>query len=369
MAYQFFAKAHQSKAPTSPPTIPPPSASSNKKAQKPPRHPPSFILPQSTTSPNLANKLKPPTSHDTSYQPPAYPHPIAPGYKTPHPSVTIDPVNTAHIPSLTRITSMLLPTRYPNSFYTATITDPVIASVSRVAIYHNHPTAAMTNFTPVPESNAGADKLIGGIRCRLERLPPTTAELLQTQSAQEPTNLYIQTLNLLSPYRGYGIAASLLNSLLFSVPPSADSGARNTYQVSDLVKHYNVRTVTAHVHEANDEGLKWYIARGFQVEGEVVANYYRRLQPSGARIVKLVLQRSDDADESTKSDDESEPKPSEIETTKKNTEDDDDWERVEVEDGEDNDDHGVRPLADSKILEPNESTSRKRKADDEPPQP
>jgi hypothetical protein len=120
------------------------------------------------------------------------------------------------------------------------------------------------------------------------------------------------------------------------------------------------------VHEANDEGLKWYIARGFQVEEEVVENYYRRLKPSGARIVKLVLQWSDDArDGSVEADGESKPGQSE-ENDKKSLDEDDDWEKVEADDGEEQADHGVQTFADSKLLEVDDGMNRKRKADDEP---
>jgi ribosomal protein S18 acetylase RimI-like enzyme len=184
---------------------------------------------------------------------------------------------------LTRITGLLLPIRYPNSFYTATITDPVIASLSRVAIYHDHPVAEVPGV-----SAAGTDKVIGGIRCRLERIPQPedSSQEPQTQGGGD-TNLYIQTLHLLSPYRSHGVAASLLNALLFASPP--DSKNKEQYQVSGLVKHYNIRSVTAHVHEANEDAMNWYLARGFEVDGHV-DEYYRRLKPSGAKIVRLDLQ-------------------------------------------------------------------------------
>ncbi|PWY83516.1 hypothetical protein BO70DRAFT_361629 [Aspergillus heteromorphus CBS 117.55] len=381
MAYQFFAKAHQAKAPTpaspplsSPQPPAPVSSASNNPSARPPKGPPPFVVPRQSSSPsvNLASKFQPPTGRDPSFQAPPYPHPIASAHPTPHPHVTVELVGTAHIPSLTRITGLLLPIRYPNSFYTATITDPVIASLSRVAIYHDHPVAAAPASATPPSLTSpaiGTDKVIGGIRCRLERLPPTTAELLQGTSTSEPTNLYIQTLHLLSPYRGYGIAASLLNSLLFSnsdLSSSGSPGPRSAQQVSELVKHYNIRTVTAHVHEANDEGLKWYVARGFQVEDGVVENYYRRLKPSGARIVKLSLQWTDADNEGNK------PSRNEIQDIPKDQrktsvgDDDDDWEKVEAED--DDEDHGVQPFADSdsKLFEVDEGVSRKRKADDEP---
>ncbi|RAK96713.1 GNAT family N-acetyltransferase [Aspergillus ibericus CBS 121593] len=378
MAFQFFAKAHQSKAPTSPPLSPPQapasitSSSSNNPHARPPICPPPFVIPSTSGSPSvsLAAKLQPPAGRDSTFQAVAYPNPIASGHPTPHPHVSVEVVGTAHIPSLTRITGLLLPIRYPNSFYTATITDPVIASLSRVAVYHDHPVAAVpasappSSSTSLQTSTTGTDKVIGGIRCRLERLPPTTAGILQGRSNAEPTNLYIQTLHLLSPYRGCGIAASLLNSLLFAPDTysSSSSGSRSSQRVSELVRHYNIRTVTAHVHEANEEGLRWYVARGFKVEDGIVENYYRRLKPSGARIVKLILQWTDVDSEDTSA------RNKDLDRRKAPRDDDDDWEKVEAEDGDDEEDHGVQPFADSdsKLLEVDDGVSRKRKADEEP---
>ncbi|KAL4874828.1 hypothetical protein BJY04DRAFT_173471 [Aspergillus karnatakaensis] len=378
MAYQFFAKTQQAKRSTSAsPPLPqhsssPPSSRSNH--ARPPRYPPPMVgSPPSTPSVpspiNIAAKLKPPTTKDPSLQLPAYPHPIQAGYITPHKHVTIEPVSTAHIPSLSRITGLLLPIRYPNSFYTATVTDPVIASVSRVAIYHDHPVAAALSSAPAQPPTVGTDKVIGGIRCRVERIGPAIES--HPEQAPEPTNLYIQTLHLLSPYRGYGVAASLLNSLIFSSPPSPGAGSGQSYRVSDLVKHYNIRSVTAHVHEANEDGLKWYISRGFVMEEGLVENYYRRLKPSGARIVKLNLHWDDNEDnqqptENTIESPSVQPPP-ERQTTPE-PEGDDDWERVEAEDELDPDELGlgVHSFADSRLLDVDEGVGKKRKADGEP---
>ncbi|KAL2830208.1 hypothetical protein BDW59DRAFT_22233 [Aspergillus cavernicola] len=382
MAYQFFAKAHQAKrsSSASPPlpqhsSSPQPSRSAH---GRPPKYPPPMVMSASSPPPapspiNIAARLKPPTAKDPSLQPPAYPHSIQPGYITPHEHVTIEPVNTAHIPSLSRITGLLLPIRYPNSFYTATVTDPVIASVSRVAIYHDHPVGAVPSSAATPASPTGTDKVIGGIRCRLERLSQSTPEVSQSQGqVQEPTNLYIQTLHLLSPYRGYGVAASLLNSLLFSSPPTLSTSSASTqleYQVSELVKHYNIHTVTAHVHEANEDGLKWYISRGFQMEEGIVENYYRRLKPSGARIVKLALQWDHDENiESTETVEQPPPVQARCERIA-TPEGDDDWEKVEAEDELDADELGVHSVTGSRILDFDDTMRRKRKADEEPQRP
>ncbi|KAL3466825.1 hypothetical protein BJX64DRAFT_202969 [Aspergillus heterothallicus] len=373
MAYQFFAKAQQAKRSSSAsPPLPQHSPPSSRNGHnQPPKYPPPMVgssqsASSTPVSVDVTSKLKPPAAKDPSLHPPAYPHPIQQGYPTPHEHVTIEPVSTAHIPSLSRITGLLLPIRYNSSFYTATVTDPVIASVSRVAIYHDHPVGAAPSSAPTQAQTAGTDKVIGGIRCRLERLPESALKGNEPQldQFQEPTNLYIQTLHLLSPYRGSGIAASLLNALIFSSPPALHSSSPS-YQVSDLVRHYNIRSVTAHVHEANDDGLKWYISQGFHVEDGIVENYYRRLKPSGARIVKLDLKwnGNDNAPE------ESIKQPSPIlapQERKASPEADGDWEKVEVEDGVDADEFGVHSVTESRLFEADGAARRKRKADDEP---
>lgn len=127
--------------------------------------------------------------------------------------------------------------------------------------------------------------------------------------------------------------------------------------MSELVRHYNICSVTAHVHEANEEGLKWYIARGFRVVGDV-AEYYRRLKPSGAKIVRLDLNWNEEDEPSalTKSEVPTTASPDEVE--------DEDWEKVEAEDGEE-DDHGIQHLNESQVLEKENTPTRKRKAEDD----
>ncbi len=53
------------------------------------------------------------------------------------------------------------------------------------------------------------------------------------------------------------------------------------------ITHYEgVKEIYAHVWEANEEALEWYGKRGFVVESEVVEGYYRKLRPSGAKVVR-----------------------------------------------------------------------------------
>ncbi|KAF7717924.1 Uncharacterized protein PECH_002672 [Penicillium ucsense] len=341
MAYQLYSRGSVRSAN---PQISSPLPPATRQPQ-PPIHPVPPQLPRSAaTSPRATATAQ----SQESLAP--YGGDFSTSHATPHPHITVESVRTVHIPSLTRITSLLLPIRYPNSFYTNIITDPVVASLSRVAVYHDHPVAAVPNSS----GSSGSDKVIGGIRCRLEQ--QDSDYQIQGRVA---TNLYIQTLHLLSPYRGHGVAASLLDSLLYA--PADDVGRK--HKVSHIVKHYNIQSVTAHVHEANEDGLRWYVARGFKVQDGIVEGYYRRLQPSGAKIVRLDVQWDDQAEDHDQSC-EAHVAQEESQNTTSSDAEDEEWEKVEAD--HDDDDHGVQPLDESRVLDRTDSTpSRKRKAEEE----
>lgn len=81
------------------------------------------------------------------------------------------------------------------------------------------------------------------------------------------------TLCTLSPFRRLGVATALLQHLL------------------DTAKAWGADEVYAHVWESNYEALEWYKRRGFVVEDGVFENYYRKLRPSGARIVRFHINK------------------------------------------------------------------------------
>jgi ribosomal protein S18 acetylase RimI-like enzyme len=55
--------------------------------------------------------------------------------------------------------------------------------------------------------------------------------------------------------------------------------------VKRAVELHDVKSITAHVWEANEEGLEWYKKRNFEIlEKEEV--YYRKLKPQGAFLVR-----------------------------------------------------------------------------------
>lgn len=208
--------------------------------------------------------------------------------KPPAPNFSIAPVTAPTLPAYRRLITLLLPIRYPDKFYKDSVANPTSSSLALCALWPQtprpaKPTLDFLDHAPPPSISAidGSEaKVIGGIQCRLEPLPCPLPDIFPTASTppppprQQPHNLYIQTLAVLSPYRSLGVASALLDAI-----------------VSTALIHYphqniKVEEVYAHVWEANEEALEWYKKRGFEVGEEVVVGYYRKLRPSGARIVR-----------------------------------------------------------------------------------
>lgn len=190
---------------------------------------------------------------------------------------SIVPLAEQHIPALRRINSLLLPVAYPDSFYAKAL-DPLAAGLFSRAILWQ-------------DSDADTPKVIGGLICRLEQNPfldaqgqplPWAALLVHSQkpapvSLNTPYHaIYIQSLVLLSPYRSLGLAAAALDHIVASAALLPAAGS-----------NIDARTIYAHVWTENEEGLKWYQARGFARHGrEPVKGYYFKLRPDTAWVVR-----------------------------------------------------------------------------------
>ncbi|KAL8900635.1 MAG: hypothetical protein Q9207_005606 [Kuettlingeria erythrocarpa] len=202
-----------------------------------------------------------------------------------------EPITATTVPSFRRIISLLLPIRYPDKFFAESVADVTPSSLARVALWHDRSRPAKRkhedhvkdtgspsispNSADSTVSGAAPGTVVGGIQCRHEQLPTHPSLLISSQQPEQPTKetkgyCYIQTLAILSPYRSKGIATALLDAVI------------TTLCVEEVYKR--VVSIYAHVWEANEEALEWYVRRGFQV-GDVVQGYYRRLKPAGARIV------------------------------------------------------------------------------------
>ena len=195
------------------------------------------------------------------------------------PNVIVTPVTSTTLPAYRRLISLLLPIRYPDKFYKDSVANTTPSSLALCALWKEKSRngkrkhAALDNV-PISTSDSAESTVVGGIQCRLE---PPPAPPTESSPAQSKSALYIQTLAVIAPYRSLGVATALLNSIIGTV-----------------ITHYsdsteNVTEIYAHVWEANEEALEWYVRRGFVVEKGVLDGYYRKLRPSGARIVRRRL--------------------------------------------------------------------------------
>jgi ribosomal protein S18 acetylase RimI-like enzyme len=158
-----------------------------------------------------------------------------------------------HLPAYKTLNALTLPVAYPESFYKETMTEPNL-SVTLVALWHESPAQGS-----ITDPAAEPPRLVGAVRCRL--LPSS--------------QLYISTIAVKAPYRSHGIAMHLLQAV-----------------VKKAVELHGMKCVTAHVWEANEEGLEWYKKRNFEVL-EKEEGYYRKLRPQGAFLVRKWIGVSD----------------------------------------------------------------------------
>lgn len=167
--------------------------------------------------------------------------------------VKIEPCTEQYVNSFRRLNALLLPIPYRDDFYKEIVNDDVIASITRIALWHDTPSSIKSTSLSA-NSQSNPPRLVSAIRCRLLASPPN-------DPMEKTPVLYISTITTLAPFRRHALA----NHLLATVANTA-------------VDCYGVTAIMAHVWEANEEGLEWYKKRGFEVVAKE-ENYYRRLAP------------------------------------------------------------------------------------------
>ena len=151
----------------------------------------------------------------------------------------------SHLDRLKSITATLLPVRYSDKFFTECLEPEKHSAISFVALYDS--------------------QLVGWIRCRVEPFPNAENEVYQ--------QIYVQALGILAPFRGLGLAGELLKAV----------------RTTGCSTYPKVRSIYAHVWERNEDALAWYDKRNFK-RIMLQPQYYRRLKPSGAWIVRKELE-------------------------------------------------------------------------------
>lgn len=105
-------------------------------------------------------------------------------------------------------------------------------------------------------------ELAGAIACRLELLPDRSGALL-----------YVMTVGVLAPHRDRAIGTRLLRHAL-------NEGSKDAF----LTHAY------LHVQTNNADAIAFYRRFGFEQDG-VARNYYKRLEPPDAAVLKLDLRK------------------------------------------------------------------------------
>lgn len=184
----------------------------------------------------------------------------------------LDYITSDNVQLFRRLISLLLPVPYSDKFYAETVTDPVASSISRVVIWSDD---ASFNEQKISQGarhlQAASDskaRVVAGIRCRLLQISPARRP---DEQGQTDPSLYISTIATLSPYRSHGLASALLSEV--------------TAAATQL---YGIKTVTAHVWEANDEAREWYAKLGFR-EVRLESDYYTRIKPTAAWLLEYEL--------------------------------------------------------------------------------
>jgi ribosomal protein S18 acetylase RimI-like enzyme len=106
------------------------------------------------------------------------------------------------------------------------------------------------------------NELVGAIACRLELLPDRSGAFL-----------YVMTVGVLAPFRDRNIGTRLLRHAL-------NEGSNDAF----------IKQAYLHVQTNNDHAIAFYKRFGF-VEDGVAHNYYKRLEPPDAAVLKLDLSR------------------------------------------------------------------------------
>lgn len=160
------------------------------------------------------------------------------------PQAAIVKIQPSHLPQLKNITAAIFPVKYSDKFFNECVSSAEVASISRSVLFDS--------------------KVVGLIRCRVEPFP----------SPHNPAyrQIYLQAIAILAPFRSLGLATRLLDYIV-DIAAQLDPHPTCIY---------------AHVWEANTDALEWYSRRGF-TRVNLIPQYYHRLQPTGAWLVRREL--------------------------------------------------------------------------------
>lgn len=118
--------------------------------------------------------------------------------------------------------------------------------------------------------------VVGAACARLENIPGDG-------DGEQRQRLYIMTLGVLAAYRGRNIGTQLIQSIL------------DHYEEHKTGEFAQTDEIALHVQISNDDAIKFYTTRfGFE-KGDMVENYYRRIDPPHCYLLFKKLKSEKDA--------------------------------------------------------------------------
>lgn len=138
--------------------------------------------------------------------------------------------------------------------------------------------------------------VVGAACTRIEPVKPSAdnTENAENESPEAPVKhrLYIMTLAVLAAYRGRGIGAQLIQSVLDycdTINEGTLYGDQDEQQKKESNVPDRVDEIVLHVQISNEDAIRFYTSKfGFE-KGEMVENYYRRIDPPHCYILSKQL--------------------------------------------------------------------------------
>ena len=147
---------------------------------------------------------------------------------------------------------------------------------------------------------------MGAICARLEAIPKEealqfesdTTTVTSTKSNKGgPKRIYIMTLGVLAAYRGRGIGQKLVQSVMdyyesytkMQQEDESKTEKKSGANAGDQHELDGVKQVVLHVQNNNEDAIDFYVNKfGFE-KGELIENYYSKIDPPHAFILRKVL--------------------------------------------------------------------------------
>jgi ribosomal protein S18 acetylase RimI-like enzyme len=92
---------------------------------------------------------------------------------------------------------------------------------------------------------------------------------------QDDSKIYIMTLGVLPSYRGRNVGTKLVQSVI-------------DYAITEEAQKEGIKEISLHVQINNEDAMKFYGRLGFQ-KGDMVENYYKRIDPPHCYILRKEL--------------------------------------------------------------------------------